>query len=107
MYHAEIVVAKQRSKQVHLEREFYTKTKASELLSSTPSAVAADEEMVSESGKAPPSRTKTSGKPKSGEWYLVCVVDRLPVESGASELVRGMQQYDPCPVSRVATEWVV
>ena len=107
MYHAEIVVAKQRSKQVHLEREFYTKTKASGLLSGATSIVAAHEEMVSESGKATSRRTKTSGKPESGEWYLVCSVDRMPVESGTSELVRGVQQHDPCAVSGVATQRIV
>src|SRR5579859_1482982 len=102
MYRVQIEVAKRQAERVHLERESYPKTKGSGLFSSATSAVATIEKTFAQRGGRQGAGTKASREPTGHQWDMVCAVDRLPVESGASRLVWGMQPHAAFAFPRMA-----
>ena len=106
-YRVQIEVTTQQSGRIHLDRESYTKAEECRLFSSATPVVATVETDIAARGSAQRTRPQTGGKPSRGEWDMVCDVDRLPVESGASGLVWGVQHDHPPALSTMAAEWRV
>jgi hypothetical protein len=107
MYRVQIEVTTQQSGRIHLERESYTKAKECRLFSSAAPAVATVEANIAARERADRSRTQTGGKPTRGGQDMVCDVDGLPVENGASGLVWRVQYHHPLAFSTLAAEWRV
>ena len=87
MYHVQIEVTTQQSERIHLERESYRKAEECRLFSRTASAVATIEADIAARRNTEKTGTQTSRSTTGHQWDMVCVVDRLPMESGEEGMV--------------------
>ena len=104
MYRVQIEVTTQQSERIHLGRESYTKAEECRLFSGATPIVATVEADTAARRHTHRARAQTGGKPARREWDMVCDVDGLPMESGASRLVWRVQHNYPSALSEMAAE---
>src|SRR5690348_5510032 len=102
MYRVQIEVTTQQSERIHLERESYSKAEECRLFSGAKRVVATLEADLAARRKIQRTWTQARRESTRYQWDLVCAVDRLPVEGGASGLVRCVQHNPSSALSGMA-----